>query len=423
MKPNIVLLVFDDLGLRDLTPVKMPRTWALAREWTTVANHWSEPLCLPTRVTMMCSQYASHHGWIGNWQVSRMGHAAPDPDYLAPTIGDVMQASGYYTTAIGKWMLGDRRDDPMAPDRWGFNEWYLWPGPERGAGKIEHRDRWWGAAVWSRGKVHYDESSVFSETRNIHILQELLSTMSVSHFVYYASLLPHYPIPDPMPDDLPQTRDGMLRLADDVVGAVWDAVREANGILIVTSDNGSPEGEDGKGTLEDDGIHVPLILCGDAAPGPRGGSRLGIGVTPSWDILTDATDVPRLCADLAGAKISAEWHGRPLGTREWHASMGIGGMKLNRWGHVVPGYYPQAPRRIGGRDLDVTLADNGLWLPEWDARLDQEEDELLHSLVYAADRAPRYAPLHPIDGREFTRAEWREWHKNRLTGGAARAGG
>lgn len=119
-RPNIVLIMADDLGLGDLsyhtrtqlnkTPLyETPAIDALAKEglWFT-DGHSSTALCSPTRYCMMTgnNNYRCYAPW-GVWGTFRET-AFIDGDV---TLGSVVKEAGYTTGFIGKWHLGgDFRD-------------------------------------------------------------------------------------------------------------------------------------------------------------------------------------------------------------------------------------------------------------------------------------------------------------------------
>lgn len=119
-KPNIVLIMADDIGLGDISYhvrtqqnkepiVETPNLDALARQslWFT-DGHSATALCSPTRYCMMSgnNNYRSNAPW-GTWGTFRET-AFKKGD---ATIGTVTRDAGYHTGFIGKWHLGgDFRD-------------------------------------------------------------------------------------------------------------------------------------------------------------------------------------------------------------------------------------------------------------------------------------------------------------------------
>ncbi len=114
-RPNIVLIMADDLGLGDLShhvrtfmhkePLyETPAIDALARQglWFT-DGHSATSLCSPTRYCMMSGKcnYRSNAPW-GVWGTFRPSAIKAGE----PTLGTVTRDAGYTTGFIGKWHLG-----------------------------------------------------------------------------------------------------------------------------------------------------------------------------------------------------------------------------------------------------------------------------------------------------------------------------
>ncbi|MFO0899153.1 MAG: sulfatase-like hydrolase/transferase [Pirellulales bacterium] len=121
-KPNIVLIISDDLGYNDLgfqgsPDVRTPHLDALARRGTRFTNAYvTGPICGPTRAGLISGRYQQKHSYDGN----------PRPDQglnlEEATLADVLKAGGYATCAIGKWHLG-QKPEYLPPAR-GFDEFF-----------------------------------------------------------------------------------------------------------------------------------------------------------------------------------------------------------------------------------------------------------------------------------------------------------
>lgn len=109
-RPNIVLIVADDLGLGDLgaygaTRIKTPNLDRLAAAGVRFTNGYApSSTCTPTRYSMFTGEYA--------WRQSakRTGILPGDaPLCIEPgrlTLPESLRRAGYFTGAIGKWHLG-----------------------------------------------------------------------------------------------------------------------------------------------------------------------------------------------------------------------------------------------------------------------------------------------------------------------------
>ena len=124
-KPNIVVIMADDMGYGDLscygaTRVKTPNIDRLAAEGQRfTSGYCSASTCTPTRYSFLTGNYA--------FRRSGTGIAPPNsPAIIQPgteTIASLLQSVGYRTAVVGKWHLG--LGGPDGPD-WNGQ---LKPGP------------------------------------------------------------------------------------------------------------------------------------------------------------------------------------------------------------------------------------------------------------------------------------------------------
>src|SRR5688572_15010402 len=129
-RPNVVLILADDLGYGDLgcyghPKFKTPNLDRLAAEGVRFTQfNCPAPLCAPTRAALMTGRYPTRCGLTTN----------PAPDSTPPqdhfrlaaaeiTLADLLGHSGYATGMVGKWHLGHK-----APDAWpmgrGFGDYF-----------------------------------------------------------------------------------------------------------------------------------------------------------------------------------------------------------------------------------------------------------------------------------------------------------
>lgn len=127
-RPNVVILLADDLGFQDVGcydgPVKTPAIDALASGGMRFTNFYSGcAVCSPSRATLMTGRHhirAGVYSWI---------HDESQNSHLLEreiTIAEVLKKAGYATAHVGKWHLGlptPRRDKPT-PDKHGFDHWF-----------------------------------------------------------------------------------------------------------------------------------------------------------------------------------------------------------------------------------------------------------------------------------------------------------
>ncbi|HEY6169779.1 MAG TPA: sulfatase-like hydrolase/transferase, partial [Verrucomicrobiae bacterium] len=118
-KPNVVLILADDLGWTDLACFgsdfyETPHLDRLAREGMKFTQNYSAcTVCSPTRAALMTGKYPARlriTDWIPGAMPDNPKLLVPDWTKFLPlsenTIADVFKSAGYATASIGKWHLG-----------------------------------------------------------------------------------------------------------------------------------------------------------------------------------------------------------------------------------------------------------------------------------------------------------------------------
>jgi arylsulfatase A len=124
-KPNIILILADDLGYGDLgcygaTKVKTPNIDKLASEGRRFKDaHSASAVCTPSRYALLTGEYPFRKNLWG----PVMNDSPLVLDASKPTVASMLKAQGYATACFGKWHLGF--GDKPNPD---WNE-DLMPGP------------------------------------------------------------------------------------------------------------------------------------------------------------------------------------------------------------------------------------------------------------------------------------------------------
>ncbi len=126
--PNIVLILTDDQDVNSTKTMPSVQT-ELVQEGTTFLEAFASlPMCSPARATLLTGQYAHNHGVTDN--------EPPDGGYgkldHTTTLPVWLQASGYYTGMIGRYLnkygtTDTNTSDPIPADQEippGWNAWY-----------------------------------------------------------------------------------------------------------------------------------------------------------------------------------------------------------------------------------------------------------------------------------------------------------
>ena len=126
-RPNIVLIMADDLGFSDLgcygAEIPTPNLDALAAEGVRFTQFYNGAVCCPSRAALLTG-LNPHQAGMG-WMTSHGADTRPPGTYQgylndrSVTLGEVLRSAGYQTFLSGKWHLGESR--PHWPVDRGFD--------------------------------------------------------------------------------------------------------------------------------------------------------------------------------------------------------------------------------------------------------------------------------------------------------------
>jgi arylsulfatase A-like enzyme len=291
-KPNIVLILADDLGWTDLSCTgsgyyETPNIDQLARQGMRFTQFYVSQNCAPTRACLMSGQYAPRTGVYTVGELTRGSESnrkmIPPPNNTSlpldqATVADALKAAGYATGMFGKWHLGAQ--ERYHPIRRGFDE-----------------------AIVSMGR-HYNfktdphvegipEDAYLADFLTDRAVDFIARHKDRPFFLY----LPHFAVHVPL-EAKPELTEkfknkapagghnnpvyaAMIASLDQSVGRVLAALDQHgladNTVVIFTSDNGGVGGYQaagikageitdntplraGKGTLYEGGIRVPFFV-------------------------------------------------------------------------------------------------------------------------------------------------------------------
>ncbi len=346
--PNILLLIADDAGVEQFAgfdigtaPAATPNLDALAARGMRFSTVWAQPMCSPTRATLLAGRYAFRTGvGYGTAGAGVTGDYPGPPEPLAGALPELQESldrvreisarirppdtpamsyglprdeialprvlrdtAGYATAAIGKWHLADTRNGWLEhPGNVGFEHYSVTM-----RNQPESYFSW-----WENVNGVLEHRTGYTPQRKVDdAIAWLAERDERPWFLWMAFSLPHYPqhlpavngtrTPGNAADDQRATLDVMLARLDEEIGRLLASMGEDvldNTIVVFVSDNGTT-GESidppfhpdrGKFTLYEGGLRVPLIFAG---PGiPQGASS---------DALVNTTDLFATIIGLAGA--------------------------------------------------------------------------------------------------------------------------
>ncbi|MBT3672908.1 MAG: arylsulfatase [Porticoccaceae bacterium] len=123
-RPNVVLMVADDLGWADVgyhgSPIQTPAIDGLVAQGVALERFYAAPICSPTRAGLLTARDPVRLGiaydQIHPWYNAGLGK----DEYL---LSEVLQDAGYQTGIIGKWHLGHSQQQQV-PNSQGFDYFF-----------------------------------------------------------------------------------------------------------------------------------------------------------------------------------------------------------------------------------------------------------------------------------------------------------
>jgi arylsulfatase A-like enzyme len=342
-RPNIVLIVTDDLDTSQVA--FMPRTTALLaqRGLSFRQSFVADPLCAPSRASLLTGLYPHSHQVRENIQPLGGFKAFVARGYEEANLAVWLQAGGYRTGLVGKYLNGyptPRQPTHVPP---GWNDWFALASPEYFDYTVNDngRTRSYGQAPEDyQTDVLRDRALQFVEAkdprpfflylaphaphlpatpapRHSEALNDLRAPRTPSYDEADVSKKPRYirdlprltPAVKARTDDLYVARAETLLAVDELVSALVSSL-ESKGLLertyvLFTSDNGFEFGahrvDHGKGDPYEGSIRVPLLARGPGVPPGR-----------TTDALVSNVDLAPTLLDLAGVPAPSSMDGRSL---------------------------------------------------------------------------------------------------------------
>ena len=335
-RPNIVHIVADDLGWKDVgfngcTDIKTPNLDALASSGAKLAQFYVHPMCTPTRAALMTGRYPFRYGLQTAVIPGPASYGLDTAEYLTP---QVLKNAGYKTAIIGKWHLG-HADKKFWPKQRGFDYQY-------GAliGELDyytHSDA--GVLDWFRDNEPVKEEGYTTELIGRDAVRYIEAQDGKTPFYLYLTFnAPHTPYQAPQ-QYVDKYRDieeptrriyaGMIDCLDENIGRVIRALDKEglrdNTLVLFHSDNGGTRNamfagqmadlsktklpcdngpyREGKGSLFEGGTRVAALANwpGHIQAGEVTGLIHAVDILPTFASITGASTAK--CKPLDGVSV------------------------------------------------------------------------------------------------------------------------
>ncbi|WP_339717563.1 sulfatase-like hydrolase/transferase [Cyclobacterium amurskyense] len=316
LRPNIVLIMADDLGYGDLScygneMIQTPNLDFLASQGVKFTDfHSNGAVCSPTRAALMTGKYQQRTGVEG--VVTAKSHRDVGLSLSEITMAEELKKHGYSTGMFGKWHLG--YDKAFNPTLQGFDEFVGFV-----SGNVDyhgHIDQEGYLDWWKGGEIENEEgysTDLITDYGVKYIQENDPDKTGNPFFLYVPHEAPHSPYQRRidkvlrevgiagtqavMEDSIATIYKEMVEVMDEGVGRIIESLKEIgqyeNTILVFVSDNGANHfGNNGglkgfKASAYEGGSRVPAIF---SYPDAIKGGNVNDQVVLSMDLLPTFLD-------------------------------------------------------------------------------------------------------------------------------------
>jgi arylsulfatase A-like enzyme len=268
IRPNIVVLMADDLGWNDVgtrnAKMVTPNLVKLAKDGVELQRFYGYPVCSPARAGLLTGVLPRRLGIVNIIMPGQAGITK-----ATPTLPAKLKSAGYATSLIGKWHLGSQ--NPAAAV--GFDHFYGFMGAE--VDYLKHTDKR-GKPDWQRDGKPIEESGyttyLFADEASKQIRNR---DKSRPFYLQVAFNAPHIDLAAPEDLVAKHKSDGLYGAVveglDIGIGRILATLEEQglrdNTLVVFLSDNGAPRptGSNAplrgyKASVDEGGIRTPAIV-------------------------------------------------------------------------------------------------------------------------------------------------------------------
>ncbi|NBS91392.1 sulfatase, partial [bacterium] len=253
-KPNIIIIVADDLGYADLgihgcKDIHTPHIDSIAKNGVRCTSGYvSGPYCSPTRAGLLTGRYQQRFGHEFNPGPAGNNSPSFGLSLDETTLPQLLKNAGYKTGMVGKWHLGST--EKFNPINRGFDEYFGFLG-----GANSYTD---GKTIVSnivRGTKTVEEKEYLTDAFAREAVAYVDKQKKDPFFLYLAFNAVHTPLQaspkhdidiDKIPNPNRRTYASMLFAMDDAIGKLLLKLDKENltenTLIFFISDNGGPEG-------------------------------------------------------------------------------------------------------------------------------------------------------------------------------------
>lgn len=350
-RPNVVLIMADDLGYQDLgcyghPEIKTPKLDQLAKTGVRLTSFYSgATVCTPSRMALLTGAYPPRLGWTKG-VVGYMINIKQGLSPRALTMAEVFKSAGYATAISGKWHLGDAK--AFRPHRQGFDRTYY-------TNKSNNQT----TQLWRNDEVVEDpfNNRLLTEQFTRQAIQFIEDCQRKPFFLYVPYTAPHFPVQaHPAFEDHStfEAYGDVVEELDARIGSILDKLRETGltekTIVIFLSDNGPQPGEQAlaqpyrgkKWDALEAGTRVPCIVSwpGILPAGTESNALIAaIDLLPTLsracgvDLAPLAQNIPHIDGlDVWDTLLARKNHVHPRkDLMYWHGANGFQAIRVGDW--------------------------------------------------------------------------------------------